>query len=337
MNIAFRVDSSSKTGVGHLMRCLTLADELKSKNYQITFICRDLKGNHIHSVQYPVFVLPKSESFSSDDLYLEHLGASQQEDADQTIRVLPRNIDILIVDSYALNIIWHKKLRPYVKKILVIDDLANRQFDCDILLNQNVGSKNEDYKTKVPYDCKLLLGCDYALLQPGFSLLRKKAIEKRKVTKKIKNILISMGGSDLNNVTYNVLQQISDNYNVIVVLGSNSPHNEMIKSYSKNKEIKVIIETKNMPKLIFEADLGIGAGGSSSWERCCLGLPTLLYITAENQRVNAGNLEHLGLVKIVRNLKDDLQNMSNDINLWREMSEKSIAICDGLGVKRIDI
>ena len=146
-----------------------------------------------------------------------------------------------------------------------------------------------------------------------------------------------MGGSDLNNVTYNVLQQISDNYNVIVVLGSNSPHNEMIKSYSKNKEIKVIIETKNMPKLIFEADLGIGAGGSSSWERCCLGLPTLLYITAENQRVNAGNLEHLGLVKIVRNLKDDLQNMSNDINLWREMSEKSIAICDGLGVKRIDI
>ena len=241
------------------------------------------------------------------------------------------------MDSYALNIIWHKQLRPYVKKILVIDDLANKQFDCDILLNQNVNPKKEDYKKKVPYDCKLLLGCDYALLKPGFSLLRKKAIEKRKVTKKIKNILISLGGSDLNNITYNVLRQVSDKYNVIVVLGRNSPHNEMIKSYSKNKEIKVIIETKNMPKLIFEADLGIGAGGSSSWERCCLGLPTLIYVTAENQKVNAENLERLGVVKIVRNLKDDLQNISNDINLWKAMSEKSTAICDGLGVKRVHI
>ena len=337
MNIAFRVDSSFKTGLGHLVRCLTLADELKSNNHQITFICRDLIGNHISSVQYPVFVLPKNDSFRSDDLYLELLGATQQEDAEQTIQVMPRNIDCLIVDSYALNIIWHKKLRPYVKKILVIDDLANRLFDCDILLNQNVNSKKEDYKKRVPYDCKLLLGCDYALLKPDFLLLRKKAIEKRKTTKNIKNILISMGGSDLNNVSYNVLQQVSDKYNVIIVLGINSPHNEMIKSYSKNKEIKVIIDTKNMPKLILEADLGIGAGGSSTWERCCLGLPTLLYVTAENQRENARNLENLGAVKIVRNLKDDLRTISNDINLWRAMSEKSTAICDGFGVKRIEI
>ena len=337
MNIVFRVDSSSQMGVGHLMRCLTLADELKKQNHNATFICRELKGNLIKLIEHRVLILPVDKDFQSDDLYLSWLGATQEQDAKQTIQVIHDNADLLIVDSYALDEVWHKQLKPHTKKIMVIDDLADREFDCDVLLNQNLASKQGDYQGKVPSDCELLLGCEYALLRPEFAAFRKRALEKRKKTQEIKNILISMGGSDKKNITYNVLQQLNDGFNIVVVLSSASLHREMIMDYVKGKNIEVIINADNMAELMLDADLAIGAGGSTSWERCCLGLPTLLFVTAENQKVIAENLERLGAVMIVRSLKDDLQMIVSNFDLWRTMSEKSQAICDGFGVKRIKI
>ena len=337
MNIVFRVDSSSQMGAGHFMRCLTLADELEKQNHNATFICRELKGNLIKSIEHRVHTLPVDKDFQSDDLYLSWLGATQEQDAKQTIQVIHDNADLLIVDSYALDEVWHKQLKPHAKKIMVIDDLADREFDCDVLLNQNLASKQGDYQGKVPSDCELLLGCEYALLRPEFAAFRKRALEKRKKTQEIKNILISMGGSDKKNITYNVLQQLNDGFNIVVVLSSASLHREMIMDYVKGKNIEVIINADNMAELMLDADLAIGAGGSTSWERCCLGLPTLLFVTAENQKVIAENLERLGAVMIVRSLKDDLQMIVSNFDLWRTMSEKSQAICDGFGVKRIKI
>jgi UDP-2,4-diacetamido-2,4,6-trideoxy-beta-L-altropyranose hydrolase len=338
MKVVFRVDASLEMGTGHVMRCLTLANELKQQNHEIVFICRELTGNLILLIKYPVLVLPKNDNFQSDGLYLNWLGATQEQDAEQTIKVIPKNTDLLIVDSYALDEIWHKKLIPYTKKIMVIDDLADRQFDCDVLLNQNLGTQIKDYKDKVPNVCELLLGCDYALLRPEFPNLRENALIKRKNTKVIKNILISMGGSDITNKTYDILQEVSDDLNIVVILGGISPHNKMIKNYAKSKKnVKVIVDADNISRLMFDADLAIGAGGSTSWERCCLGLPTLLYVLAENQRKIAGNLEELGAVKIVNNLKVNLQNILNNFSFWQIMSEKAQTVCDGIGVKRIKI
>ena len=335
MIVVFRVDSSSQMGLGHLMRCLTLADELHKKNYKVFFICRELTGNLIAFIKYTVLKLPRDDNFKSNDLYLSWLGASQEQDAVQTIRIIPQSVDLLIVDSYALDEKWHKQLRPYVEQNIVVDDLANKQFDCDMLLNQNLGRQKEDYQDKVSDDCELLLGCDYALLRPEFSELRTQALKKRKRTKEIENILISMGGSDKNNITYDVLQQIDDDFNITVVLGGASMHQEMIKDYAKGKNIMVIIDAKNMSELMLNADLAIGAGGSSSWERCCLGLPTLQFIIAENQREVAKKIEQLRAAITVRNLQDDLKELASDLNLWQLLSEGSRKICDGLGVKRV--
>ena len=338
MKVIFRVDASLEMGIGHVMRCLTLANELKQQNHEIIFICRELTGNLILLIKYPVLVLPKNDNFQSDGLYLNWLGVTQEQDAEQTIKVIPKNIDLLIVDSYALDEIWHKQLKPYTKKIMVIDDLADRQFDCNVLLNQNLGTQIEDYKDKVLNNCELLLGCDYALLRPEFPNLREKALIKRKNTKVIKNILISMGGSDITNKTYDILQEVSDDLNIVVILGGISPHNKIIKNYAKSKKnVKVVVDADNISSLMFDADLAIGAGGSTSWERCCLGLPTLLYVLAENQRKIAGNLEQLGAVKIVDNLKVNLQNILNNFSFWQIMSEKAQTVCDGIGVKRIKI
>jgi UDP-2,4-diacetamido-2,4,6-trideoxy-beta-L-altropyranose hydrolase len=338
MKIVFRVDASLKMGIGHVMRCLTLADEFTKQKHQVTFICRELVGNLIQLIEknYSVVTLPKIKMFQSDNFYLNWLGTTQEDDAQQTIKVLPENADYLIVDSYALGEKWHKELRSSIKKIMVIDDLVDRQFDCDILLNQNLGTKQQDYQNKVPNDCQLLLGCEYALLRPEFNELRDKALDKRKKTAKIKNILISLGGSDKENLTYDILQDISNEFNITVVLGGSSPHNDIIKDYAKNsKNIHVIIDANNMAELMLETDLAIGAGGSTSWERCCLGLPTLLFTTAKNQVLIAQNLEKLGAVKVVGNLKSELQSLVNDFSLWHKMSNKAQKICDGLGIERV--
>jgi len=317
------------------MRCVALADELKREGCTVTFLCRALEGNLIESVEHKVIVLEKNDDFQSDDLYLNWLGATQGRDAEQTIKVMPKMTDLLVVDSYALGQYWHQKLRAHTKKILVIDDLADRQFDCDILLNQNLGVEEKVYEGRVPRDCKLLLGCNYALLRPEFSETRTKALEKRRYNTEIENILVSLGGSDIDNVTYDILQQLDSKFNIVVVLGKTSPNIKMIKAYAENKNIEVIVDANNMSELMLNADIAIGAGGSTSWERCCLGLPTLLCVLADNQRDAAERLEALGAVIIINNLKTDLQLIIENSDYQNIMSNNAKSICDGLGCKRV--
>ena len=208
---------------------------------------------------------------------------------------------------------------------MVIDDLANKQFDCDILLNQNLGIQRKIYISKVSESCKLLLGCDYALLRPEFLELRKEALKKRKNTKKIKNILISMGGSDVKNVTYNILQQLGGEYNVVVVLGKESPHNDVIINYAKDKNIEVIVSANNMAELMLNADLSIGASGSTNWERLCLGLPSLIFTVAENQIKFSKILDKLGLIRLLGDVgeKKSIDKINENILLINDLSDWS--------------
>ena len=342
MKVVIRVDASHTIGTGHIMRCLTLAQALKEKGADVKFICRKHKGNLIDkicSTGFHTFELELTDEKEVDNklAYTSWLGATQQKDVDECINILKdKKTDWLIVDHYSLDEYWQKSLKPYYKKLMVIDDLADRQFDCDILLNQNLGSTKEQYKNRVPKSCELLLGCEYALLRPEFTKLRGQALEKRKKTKEIKNILISMGGGE-NKIIYDILKQLDSRFNVVVVLGKNFLFNKKVQTYVDGKNIKVIMETDNMAELMFDADLAIGAGGSTSWERCCLGLPTIVFMIADNQREVVKNLEQLGAVIVAGNLKEDLQLIMRDINLWKRMSNKAQEICDGLGVHRIKI
>lgn len=343
MNVCFRVDSSHDIGIGHLMRCLTLADELYGKNHEISFICRDLPGHLISLIKYPVFILANNNNLKSDDLYIDSLNTTQEKDAEQTIEVISKNTDLLIIDSYALDKIWHDKLRQYTQSIMVIDDLADKRFNCDVLLNQNLGSIPNDYKGKVSNDCVLLLGCDYVLLRPEFKKLRKQAVERRKSLKEIQNILISVGGSDKNNITYDILQQLDPSFNVVVVLGARSQHNKIIEDYAVDKNIEVIINSKNMADLMLNADLAIGASGSTNWERLSLGLPSLVFTVAENQVKFSKILADLGLIKLLghvdtNNIKFDVINESilsiTDLKKW---SDRCFASCSCDGSSRVAI
>ena len=145
-----------------------------------------------------------------------------------------------------------------------------------------------------------------------------------------------MGGGE-NKIIYDILKELDSRLNVVVVLGKNFLFSKKVQSYVDGKNIKIIMETDNMAKLMLDADLAIGAGGSTSWERCCLGLPTIVFMIADNQREVVKNLEQLGAVIVAENLKEDLQLIMRDIDLWKRMSNKAQEICDGLGVHRIKI
>ena len=163
VNIAFRTDASEQIGTGHFMRCLTLAIELKKNYGQIIFISRNLPRHLIDMlntngmIYFPLKTGTVKEA--TDELaHANWLGTSQVQDAQYTIQALDnKNWDYIIVDHYALDERWEKLVRVKCKKLLVIDDIADRKHVCDILLDQNYYSNiNSRYIGKVPENCKLL-------------------------------------------------------------------------------------------------------------------------------------------------------------------------------------
>lgn len=292
MKIVFRVDSSTQIGSGHFMRCLTLA-ERKRKQYQayIIFVMRDLEGSLIDLVEKKGFksiILPKSNVDYNLNGYEKWLTVPQNVDAEEVKKILQDigQVDLLIVDSYAIDINWETMVRPFVKQIMVIDDLANRKHDCDILLDQNFYlDKESRYNSLVPNYCRLCLGPEYALLREEFYEVKKNL---RKRDGNIKNILVFFGGSDITNETIKALKAIvmfdRKDITVNVIVGQSNQHKDMIASFcNKYDYMNYYCQVDNIAEFMNEADLSIGAGGTTTWERLFLELPSIVIAIAENQ------------------------------------------------------
>jgi len=313
MKIVFRVDSSAQIGSGHLMRCLTLAKRLqKEKKADIYFIMRQLEGNLISLVEkqgFSIFQLPIGPSFKNLIGYERWLTVKSSFDAEQTISCIKQldQVEWLMVDHYAVDQSWERKLRPFVKNIMVIDDLANRQHDCDILLDQNFYLDRETrYNGLVPQNCKLLLGPGYALLRDEFYEARKKMRQRDGI---LRNLLVSFGGSDLTNETIKTLRAIKKlkwkEILVNVVVGKNHPHQEEVKAFcERHPYMNYFSQISNMADLMNEADLAIGAGGTTTWERCFLGLPALVIAIAENQVKMCEDCAKIGYIEYLGENKD---------------------------------
>jgi UDP-2,4-diacetamido-2,4,6-trideoxy-beta-L-altropyranose hydrolase len=344
MKVTFRVDASLQMGTGHLMRCLTLAQVLKENGVDIEFICRKHEGNlidKIHSSGFNVHELEVFEKIEFDNkiAHSHWLGATQQQDADDCIDILKaKKIDWLIVDHYSLDEHWQKRLKPYYEKLMVIDDLADRKHQCDILLDQTFGRQKEDYLPLTPKYCELLLGSKYALLRPGFSKWRKYSLERRSKPE-FKQLLIIMGGFDVDNVTEKVLDELQicnlpNNLLITVVMGGLSPYLESVKlkanSLPYRAEVKVDVD--NMAEIMANADIVIGASGSTTWERCCLGVPTIQLITAYNQEYIAQQLDKINAIKLVE-INDMVESLENFQDWMKDVGKNARKVTNGMGVK----
>ena len=344
MKVVFRADASLAMGTGHVMRCLALAQALKDNKVNVEFICRKHKGSLIDKIRSNRLNVHELEVLEEADDKLAHshwLGATQQQDADDCIEILKsEKIDWLIVDHYALDEQWQKKLKPYYEKLMVIDDLADRKHQCDILLDQNFGRSLQDYKELVPTSSKLLMGSKYALLRPEFEKYRQYSLNRRK-NEKFKKLLVNMGGTDTDNITGKVIERLQiaklpKDVEITIVMGKTAPHlSNIITSVNKlpyGSEVKVDVD--NMAELMANADIAIGASGATTWERCCLGLPTIQLITAYNQEFIASKLNKINAIKLVE-IDDVVENLENFQHWMKITGESASKVTNGSGIKYV--
>lgn len=347
--IAFRVDSSSQLGNGHVMRCLTLAQALAGRGERCIFICANLDGGRhlwLEAQGFPVLLINASDT---------HDEISDAEASAAKIVALDEKISWLVVDVYRLSARWHRQLRPLTERILVIDDLCNRDYDCDLLLDQNFGSQAQAYQARGVALEQCCVGSQFALLRPEFATLRRNIREIRRERNKkqqLNRLLISMGGTDFHNFSLRLLQSLEtfiaqSDALVTVVVAANAPHLQALRAYiSQQKNIELTVDAANMGQLMHKHDIAIGASGASTWERCCLGLPTITFVTAENQKLVATKLAEAGAICTWHGATEDItalrdylnrqiQRLSTDTLYYQQVVDSALAICDGTGVIRI--
>lgn len=335
------------------MRCLTLADAMRMRGAQCTFICRPHEGHLLGLIQqrgHKAKALEQADDAYKAPAYPCHakwLGIDWASDAAQTQQALgDQVVDWLVVDHYALDRRWEQAMRPYTRRILVIDDLADRPHACDLLLDQTFERQTVDYIPLVPEGCTLLCGSKFALLRPEFAALREYSL-KRRAHPVLKELLISMGGVDRNNFTGAVLRalmgcSLSEDNRLTVVMGQTAPWLRDVQELSSqmNRTTRVFVGVDNMAQLMADSDLAIGAAGATSWERCCLGLPSISLLTAENQKLIISNLANSGSIIFLEanrlnfELNSIVKFCSNSKNLLK-LSTLSSVVTDGQGIERI--
>lgn len=318
--VIIRTDASTRIGSGHVMRCLTLAEELRDAGAEVSFISRMHPGNlnklirengfSCHELsEAPVGKLNEQYFPDARSEYESWLGVSQQQDARETIEAIgDRRAEWLIADHYGLDEEWETRMRPHAAKIMVIDDLADRRHDCDLLLDQNFFSNGEKrYDKLVSPACTKLLGPKYALLRKEF---REARMNLRERTGEVKRVLVFLGGADPDNITGLAIEALSDSellhLQVDVVIGLQNPNREKIERLVQARTgMKLHIQVTNMAELMSNADLAIGAGGSTHWERFCMSLPSIIITAAPNQSLgnqalsSQGYIDYLGEVRSI--------------------------------------
>ena len=346
--IYIRVDTSSQIGSGHLERCITLSKELKKKGMNINFICHSHNRSMERRINNEGFffkVLPnfkhtlKKFDKNNKGNNKSFLSSDWRVDAYNTIKLILKNKPkLLILDHYGININWENLVKSLTGvKIMVIDGLANRHHNCEVLLDYTYSLKGKRrWDNLINSNCKLLLGTKYTLLRSEFVKEKKNLIKKKGL---INRIFISFGGSDKVNLTEEALNALNslnrrDIFTDVVISKNNPNISKIRKKLKQKKNFQLHIQPRNIAKLMNKADLSIGAGGTMIWERCYLGLPSLIVSTANNQKKQSAAVHSYGAAiylgihkkntkqKIIKQLKRIIKNKK----LIRLMSRKSLKL-----------
>lgn len=351
--VIFRADASVTIGTGHVMRCLTLAHVLRARGAECHFVTRDLPG-HLGTViaerGFAVSLLPAPSGPAPEGppAHAAWAGVNWEQDLTDTLAVIPP-ADWLVIDHYAFDARWQQGLGDRVDRVMVIDDLADRPHAVTLLLDQNLGREAADYDGLLPESCQRLTGPRFALLRPEFAAGRAAALARRQ-TSQLEHMMITMGGTDAIDATSQVLRALKganlpEGLRISVVMGSRAPALGAVRDLAATIPwpTEVLVDVREMAALMTDADLVIGAGGSTNWERCCLGLPGIVVETAENQArsvaamVEADAALGTGLLSepdFVDRLLGAIRQMQN-ADYRAESSRRAAAICAGDGALRV--
>lgn len=328
------------------MRCLALADELRGRGAETHFVCAEApdalrqrileSGHAFHAIERSAMPLRSGGDWHEPPL----ADADQRADAEGALAALGEAVDWMVVDHYLLDAVWHRSVRPNAAQVLVIDELANRELDCDLLADQAL-SPNEA-RWHVPPGTRILSGGAYAVLRPEFARERPAALARRREGRPAANVLVSLGTTDPGEITSSVVEDVLDaapGCNVHVVLGHGAPSlGRMTKLAKQDRCVTLHVDARNMAVLMREADVAVGAAGTTSWERCCLGLPTVAVALAHNQQPTAAALQKIGAA-VVADGPDGIGAALADLLANPErlqiMSAAAFGMTDGFGTSRI--
>lgn len=325
---------------------MTLADELKRRGCETRFISAALPDGlqaRLAEAGHELARIAPHPELRREGLDWEEQALSQgaqHQDASATADALGGAVDWLVVDHYLLARTWQEAVRPHVRRLAVLDDFANRWHAADLLLDQTPGREPADYSRLVGGVARLLLGPLYALLRPEFHRERPRSLARRQEAVAVRSILISLGASDVGGYTLPAARAAlaAVRYaSVEVVIGGSADSLKALQALAaENPRVRLHVDTERMAPLMREADLAVGAAGSTSWERCCLGLPTVALILAENQREVARQLMKVGATWIGEpsNLQDLIAALAHDGRERLGMSAAAAALVDGKGTAR---
>lgn len=315
--ILFVCAAGARIGGGHVMRSLTLAGALEALGAACAF-------------------LSSPEVDSLLDAFAPDMARAAATDG----------FDALVFDSYALTAEDHRVLAGG-RVSLVIDDLADRPLAADLVLDSGLARRPEDYAGLVPADARLLLGPDYAPVRPAFAALRDAALARRAARPPVERILVSLGLTDVGGITARVvdlLRPVLDHTRLDVVLGRGAPSLPGLAALAAtDARLTLHVDSPHMPELTLGADLAIGAGGSSAWERCVLALPSLTLVLADNQIAPARALEAAGAAPCLAvdgdgfdaALVATMQDLMKDADRRAALSVAGAKVCDGRGAERV--
>lgn len=326
--MSFRVDSSRELGSGHLVRCLTLANEVRRRGAAVSFISREAPGHLIDRLE-------------REGHEVARLPAQATDDAAETLAQFGGDsADWLVVDHYALDRAWERALRRAARRILVIEDLPERAHDCDAFVDQNwYGPRSERrHAGRVPAQCVSLLGPRYALLQPQYAAARQGRTPREGAPRRV---LLYFGASDLTNETAKALRALCAKefapLHVDVVVGANHPDKRGVKAQAAARPATTFHEElPSLAELMARADIAIGAGGATTWERICLGLPALVTTLAPNQEALSAALDEAGWVRLVgRAGQATSEDYRRALAAYAGRQIEREPLVDGFGARRV--
>jgi len=300
MNVVFRCDASFEIGSGHVMRCLTLAKRLQKRGAICSFVCVDQAANMVELINAAgfdcVLLNLDSEANAQEVNKLFHsawLGHSQKRDAELFCKLLDARdgqSDWVVVDHYSLDVDWENRVKNHFQglRIFVIDDLADRSHDCDILLDQNFSPDMlSRYGGKLPAHCKVFLGPKYFLLKEDFKSFS--GFPKSGTLQNGGSVFVFMGGLDAVNASVPIVEVLLSEWlqkfvrRINIVVGRNYSYKKQLEQLADDQRLRVSVQLPSLHPMLMEAILGIGAGGGNMYERCALGLPCVVYAVAPNQ------------------------------------------------------
>ncbi|MFI4965127.1 MAG: UDP-2,4-diacetamido-2,4,6-trideoxy-beta-L-altropyranose hydrolase [Caulobacterales bacterium] len=327
-NILFVVDAGPAVGGGHVMRSLTLAAALEGQSASCRFAA-------------PPGVEAILAAFASP---MARVAAASAAAADLADAVAAETFDAVVFDHYGLAENDHRRIGQG-KPVLVIDELADRPLGADLLLDSGPARRAEDYDGLIPDGARLMLGPQYAPVRPEFAALRETALAWR--GEPVGRVLVSLGLTDLDGITGRVVERLRpkvSDVGIDIVLGGDAPSlPSLAKIARRDTRIVLHVDSPRMARLTAEADVAIGAGGSSTWERCTLGLPTLMLVLAENQRPAARTLAEREAALVVDAAAANFEalfdrtlvRLTTDAALRRGLAAASAELCDGQGAPRV--